>query len=117
RPRQHVSSRHHPPIREPARHSLGRRPAHRRLGSPASGPSSHHALLSLHLATERTTMPDTFRERRMKLRALLEASSISHPGSVWNVPSARLAQAAGFELGIFAGSVGSAVVLGAPDLV
>jgi carboxyvinyl-carboxyphosphonate phosphorylmutase len=36
---------------------------------------------------------------------------------VFDTASARLAQAAGYRIGMFAGSVASAVVLGAPDLV
>jgi carboxyvinyl-carboxyphosphonate phosphorylmutase len=59
----------------------------------------------------------TATERRRRFRALLERTAVTHPASVFDAASARLAEAAGFELGLFAGSVGSAVVLGAPDLV
>ena len=40
-----------------------------------------------------------------------------HPGSVFDPISARLAEDLGFELGMFAGSVASMTVLGAPDLI
>jgi carboxyvinyl-carboxyphosphonate phosphorylmutase len=39
------------------------------------------------------------------------------PGSTFDPASARLAQAAGYECGLFAGSVASHVVLGAPDII
>jgi carboxyvinyl-carboxyphosphonate phosphorylmutase len=56
-------------------------------------------------------------ELRRRFRALLERDRITNPASVFDAASARLASAAGAELGLFAGSVASAVVLGAPDLV
>jgi oxaloacetate decarboxylase len=59
----------------------------------------------------------TFAERRQQLRDLLEAKAITFPGSVFDATSARLARAAGYQMGLFGGSVASAVVLGAPDLV
>jgi carboxyvinyl-carboxyphosphonate phosphorylmutase len=63
-------------------------------------------------------MPQTTAtERRRRFRALLSRRTVTHPASVFDAASARLAEAAGFELGLFAGSVGSAVVLGAPDIV
>lgn len=40
-----------------------------------------------------------------------------HPASVFDAMSARMAESLGFELGMFAGSIASATVLGAPDLV
>jgi carboxyvinyl-carboxyphosphonate phosphorylmutase len=39
------------------------------------------------------------------------------PGSTFDPVSARLAQAAGYECGLFAGSVASHVILGAPDII
>jgi carboxyvinyl-carboxyphosphonate phosphorylmutase len=59
----------------------------------------------------------TFTERRTRLRGLLAARKITIPGSVFDPTSARLAQAAGYEMGLLGGSVASAVVLGAPDIV
>jgi carboxyvinyl-carboxyphosphonate phosphorylmutase len=59
----------------------------------------------------------TFTERRKRLRELLESRKITMPGSVFDPTSARLAQAAGYEMGLLGGSVASAMVLGAPDIV
>ena len=54
-------------------------------------------------------------ERRERLRAILEGKACLHPASVFDPVSARIAADLGFELGMFAGSVASLVVLGAPD--
>jgi carboxyvinyl-carboxyphosphonate phosphorylmutase len=59
----------------------------------------------------------TFTERRKRLREMLESRKITIPGSVFDPTSARLAQAAGYEMGLLGGSVASAMVLGAPDIV
>ena len=56
-------------------------------------------------------------ERRERLRALLAGRRCIHPGSVFDPISARIAEDLGFEAGMFAGSVASMVVLGAPDLI
>jgi carboxyvinyl-carboxyphosphonate phosphorylmutase len=56
-------------------------------------------------------------QRRLAFRAHLAAHLALPAGSVFDAASARLAQAAGYQVGMFAGSVASAVVLGAPDLV
>ncbi len=56
-------------------------------------------------------------DRRKKFRALLAGTACVHPGSVFDPISARIAADLGFELGMFAGSVASLTVLGAPDLV
>ena len=56
-------------------------------------------------------------QRRTAFRAFLAANEALPAGSVFDAASARLAQAAGYQVGMFAGSVASAVVLGAPDLV
>ncbi|MEE2998196.1 MAG: isocitrate lyase/phosphoenolpyruvate mutase family protein [Pseudomonadota bacterium] len=55
--------------------------------------------------------------RREKFRSLLEADVCYHPGSVFDPISARIAEDIGFEIGMFAGSVASLEVLGAPDLI
>jgi len=55
-------------------------------------------------------------DRRERFRALLAGQRCLHPGSVFDPLSARIAQDLGFELGMFAGSVASLVVLGAPDI-
>ena len=56
-------------------------------------------------------------ERRQQFRAILEGSGCVHPASVHDPVSARIAENIGFELGMFAGSVASLTVLGAPDLI
>jgi carboxyvinyl-carboxyphosphonate phosphorylmutase len=57
-----------------------------------------------------------FQERRRRFRAVLAGTSCVHPGSVFDPVSARLAEDIGFEIGMFAGSVASLTVLGAPDI-
>lgn len=59
----------------------------------------------------RSTMP------REKFRAVLSGQRCVHPGSVYDPISARIAEDLGFEIGMFAGSVASMAVLGAPDLI
>ncbi len=59
----------------------------------------------------RSTMP------REKFRAVLSGERCVHPGSVYDPISARIAEDLGFEIGMFAGSVASMAVLGAPDLI
>jgi carboxyvinyl-carboxyphosphonate phosphorylmutase len=56
-------------------------------------------------------------ERRERMRALLAGDKCVHPGSVYDAVSARIAEDIGFEVGMFAGSIGSLSVLGAPDLI
>jgi carboxyvinyl-carboxyphosphonate phosphorylmutase len=56
-------------------------------------------------------------ERRERFRAILAGGRCVHPGSVFDPISARIAEDLGFELGMFAGSVASLTVLGAPDLI
>ena len=53
--------------------------------------------------------------RREKFRAYLAGDRCFHPGSVFDAISARVAEDVGFEVGMFAGSVGSLSVLGSPD--
>ena len=56
-------------------------------------------------------------QRRERFRAILEGETCVHPGSVFDPISARIAEDLGFEVGMFAGSVASMTVLGAPDLI
>jgi carboxyvinyl-carboxyphosphonate phosphorylmutase len=55
--------------------------------------------------------------RREKFRSVLSGSKCVYPGSVFDPMSARIAEELGFEVGMFAGSVASMTVLGAPDLI
>jgi carboxyvinyl-carboxyphosphonate phosphorylmutase len=55
--------------------------------------------------------------RREAFRAVLDTEICVHPGSVFDPISARIAEDIGFEVGMFAGSVASLTVLGAPDLI
>ena len=56
-------------------------------------------------------------DRRQRFRAVLAGDRCIHPGSVFDPISARIAEELGFEVGMFAGSIGSMSVLGAPDLI
>ena len=56
-------------------------------------------------------------EIRSKFREVLEGDTCVHPGSVFDPISARIAEDLGFEIGMFAGSIASATVLGAPDYI
>ena len=56
-------------------------------------------------------------ERRERFRAILSGNRCVHPGSVFDPLSARAAEDVGFEVGMFAGSIASGTVLGAPDLI
>src|SRR5512141_2213662 len=58
-----------------------------------------------------------WRARRERFRAVLSGEKCVHPGSVFDPISARIAEDLGFEIGMFAGSIASFTVLGAPDLV
>ncbi|MEO9189284.1 MAG: isocitrate lyase/PEP mutase family protein [Acetobacteraceae bacterium] len=55
--------------------------------------------------------------RRERYRAILAGDACIHPGSVFDPISARIAEDLGFEIGMFAGSIASYTVLGAPDLI
>ncbi|MEO8716082.1 MAG: isocitrate lyase/PEP mutase family protein [Acetobacteraceae bacterium] len=55
--------------------------------------------------------------RRERYRAVLAGDACIHPGSVFDPISARIAEDLGFEVGMFAGSIASHTVLGAPDLI
>ena len=56
-------------------------------------------------------------ERRERFRAVLSGNKCVHPGSVFDPISARVAEDLGFEVGMFAGSIASLAVLGAPDVI
>ncbi len=56
-------------------------------------------------------------DRRERYRALIAGKGCIHPGSVHDTISARIAEELGFEIGMFAGSIASFAVLGAPDLI
>ncbi len=56
-------------------------------------------------------------DRRERFRAALAGDQCIHPGSVFDPISARIAEELGFEIGMFAGSIASFTVLGAPDLI
>lgn len=55
--------------------------------------------------------------RRERFRALLDGVHCIRPASVHDPISIRIAEDLGFEMGMFAGSVASLTVLGAPDLI
>jgi oxaloacetate decarboxylase len=56
-------------------------------------------------------------ERRERLRSIIAGSRCIYPGSVFDPISARIAEDVGFEAMMFAGSIASFTVLGAPDVV
>jgi len=56
-------------------------------------------------------------DRRERYRAVIGGNECIHPGSVFDAISARIAEDLGFEIGMFAGSIGSFSVLGNPDLI
>jgi oxaloacetate decarboxylase len=56
-------------------------------------------------------------DRRERYRATIAGAACIHPGSVHDAISARIAEELGFEIGMFAGSIASFAVLGAPDLI
>ena len=58
-----------------------------------------------------------FTTRRARYRGILEGDACVHPGSVFDPISARIAEDLGFEVGMFAGSIASFTVLGAPDII
>ena len=55
--------------------------------------------------------------RRRRLREIFNGERCIHPGSVFDPMSVRAAQDLGFEAGMFAGSIASYTVLGAPDII
>lgn len=54
---------------------------------------------------------------RARLGAILAGDACIRPVSVFDPISARIAESIGFEAGMYAGSVSSLVVLGAPDII
>jgi carboxyvinyl-carboxyphosphonate phosphorylmutase len=56
-------------------------------------------------------------DRRERYRTVIGGTECIHPGSVFDAISARIAEDVGFEIGMFAGSIGSFSVLGNPDLI
>jgi carboxyvinyl-carboxyphosphonate phosphorylmutase len=56
-------------------------------------------------------------DRRERLRSVIAAGRCIYPGSVFDPISARIAEDLGFEAGMFAGSIASFTVLGAPDII
>ena len=56
-------------------------------------------------------------EPRERYRQVLTGSACIYPASVFDPISARIAHDLGFQVGMLAGSIASATVLGAPDLV
>ena len=56
-------------------------------------------------------------DRRERLRSVIAGSRCIYPGSVFDPISARIAEDLGFEAGMFAGSIASFAVLGAPDII
>jgi hypothetical protein len=55
--------------------------------------------------------------RRTRFRAILAGDACVHPASVHDPIAARIATDLGFETAMFAGSIASIAVLGAPDLI
>jgi carboxyvinyl-carboxyphosphonate phosphorylmutase len=56
-------------------------------------------------------------KRREQFRQVLAGDTCVYPGSVFDPVTARMAEDLGFEVGMFAGSIASLTVLGAPDLI
>src|SRR5256714_15683849 len=59
--------------------------------------------------TENKEIGMAFRQRRERLRSILNGPSCIRPGSVYDATSIRIAEDLGFELGMFGGSVASLV--------
>ncbi len=60
-------------------------------------------------------MSSRWSERRTRFRSVMDGENCVLPASVHDPMSARIAENLGFEIGMFAGSVASLAVLGAPD--
>jgi carboxyvinyl-carboxyphosphonate phosphorylmutase len=61
--------------------------------------------------------PPSTAQRRAAFRAILAGSACIHPASVHDPIAGRIAADLGFEAAMFAGSVASLTVLGAPDII
>src|SRR5690242_21611668 len=59
----------------------------------------------------------TLHERRLRLRAMLASNECHSPASVFDPFVARVAEDVGYTLGLLSGSIVSATVVGAPDLL
>ena len=55
-------------------------------------------------------------ELRQRARAILQGTECVSPASVYDAVSAKVAELVGFRLGLFSGSMASAITLPAPDL-
>ena len=60
-------------------------------------------------------MPSRWSDRRARFRRIIAGNACVYPGSVFDPISARIAEDLGFEVAMFAGSVASMAILGAPD--
>ena len=76
----------------------------------------HHSVCTIPPETK-TGETMHWTDRRERYRAIIAGSDCIHPGSVYDAISARIAEELGFEVGMFAGSIASFTVLGAPDLI
>ena len=54
-------------------------------------------------------------QKRNQFRQILTGNQCVHPGAVFDAISSRIAEDLGYQAGMFAGSIASAVVLGDPD--
>lgn len=61
--------------------------------------------------------PPSTAQRRASFRAILAGDACIHPASVHDPIAGRIASDLGFEAAMFAGSVASLTVLGAPDII
>jgi carboxyvinyl-carboxyphosphonate phosphorylmutase len=61
--------------------------------------------------------PPSTARRRVAFRAILSGDACIHPASVHDPIAGRIASDLGFEAAMFAGSVASLTVLGAPDII
>ena len=61
--------------------------------------------------------PQSTAQRRAAFRAILSGNACIHPASVHDPIAGRIAADLGFEAAMFAGSVASLTVLGAPDII
>jgi oxaloacetate decarboxylase len=60
-------------------------------------------------------MPTRWSDRRTRFREIIAGDRCVYPGSVFDPISTRIAADLGFEVAMFAGSVASMAILGAPD--
>src|SRR3954466_6553483 len=97
---------------------MRRFPPSLRSGGPGRGQTDPGMTgIQLKNHTSKETLMSRWSERRSRLRAVLSGNKCVHPGSVFDPISARIAEDLGFEVGMFAGSIASFTVLGAPDII